>query len=141
MEAILILEKGTLNSKLEFGINQICRLENSELEWKSAEDSHKRWLERRESRKKLDSFIVMKSELNCTQNESQIVTYPTKCSRYKDYTTDSRKRRILDCISDLSEPGTKVRKMNASTPVQKNAPRKARTQGPDLESPISIIWV
>lgn len=139
MEAILILEKGTLNSKLEFGINQICRLENSEVEWKSAEDSHIRWLERKESRKKLESFIVMKSELNCTQNESHIVTYPTKCSRYKDYSRDSRKRRILDCISDLSESGTKVRKMNASTPVQRNAPRKAGTQGPDLESPISVI--
>jgi len=142
-EAIMILDKGTLNSKLEYGINQICRLDNMETEWDTAEEQRRLWEERKEYNQKLKSFIVMKSSQN-NKNDSLFCKDTTAnnnldaCYRYNKLTTISRKRSLKSSGSKIEHKYTKFRKMDSSTPVHQNATR-AQNDDPELESPILAI--
>ena len=135
----MILDKGTLNSKLEYGINQICRLGNCEAEWKTADEQRRLWEERRAYNKNLAAFIVIKSEnKHMNVNSTPFVVNHVNCSRFKNKVAQSRKRRQQDIISNKEGPGAKCRRMESSTPVHKETAR-AENIDPDLESPILAI--
>ena len=141
MEAILIVDRGTLNSKFEYGINKLCRLDNSEAAWKTNEEHLKQQKERREYNQGLKSFIVIKSSVMSnkalTNMHDPSSTNHIPCSRYKfpEQGRLSRKREHPVNTGAPQAPRAKTRRMESSTPVQINTVRECPSD-PDLESPI-----
>ena len=142
-EAIMILEKGNLNSKFEYGLNKICRLDNSETEWDTAEEQRRLWEERRDYNRKLLSFIVLKKSNNnkidsTTYRNTSSSTNPEHCCRYTEPINTSRKRSLASSGPKFEHKYSKLRKMDSSTPIHHTATRTERVD-PELESPILSI--
>ena len=139
----MILEKGNLNSKFEYGLNKICRLDNSETEWDTAEEQRRQWEERRDYNRKLQSFIVLKKSNNnkidsTTYRNTSSSTNPEHCCRYTEPINTSRKRSLASSGPKFEHKYSKLRKMDSSTPIHHTATRTERVD-PELESPILSI--
>ena len=116
-EAVLIQERGTLNRKSEFNMNELCGLVSSK-PWKSAEDELiKESRDRADHKKKMYNFVTVMESI---QNVSK-----TGCKR-KNLIDDSLCYRIFGGPVAASN---KRRKMLTSTPVTKPRPLEAISGG------------
>ena len=76
-EAVRILLQGNLNSKLEFGLNHLCRLVSSKDPWEADKTFKDEMLSRQKTKSDLGEFItVMKevSKIECDRLEKKV--YP-----------------------------------------------------------------
>ena len=118
-EALYILDTGSLNRRMEFNENVICRLESKLTEWEVEKKQSAQMKERNDFNEKIENFISVMSSI------------PKYCDQIK--TSCNNKINSVDCYRSIVQ-NDKKRKMDSSTPVTW---RKAgKFMDDELESPI-----
>ena len=71
MEALLILEKGTLNLKSEFGANHLCRLRVTKLHWEVEKERRDADKMKNKTDEDLKQFIFVMSQVNSSNKNTK----------------------------------------------------------------------
>ena len=136
MEAIMILNTGTLNLKNEFGANHICRLESKRAGWDDERERKKQELADSKIESDLKEFVKIMSSVYNHKSSPIPDTNQLNISRYID---DPKKRKS----SISSDRGWKRRRMEqkaSSTPIATHrAGDKEMNEDADLISPIPQV--
>ena len=131
-EALHILNSGTLNKKMEFNSNEICRLSPSQNAWEKEEEVNMDARERSTFKKKIGAFISIKSGVGGTRNKCDSVV---ECNPTVQHVTKCKPNSRYP--KDLPKPQPRKRRrigMECSTPITTARSRKEIDSPPD--SPI-----
>ena len=137
-EAVLISNKGKLNKKKEFAINEILRMEAGNYSWEMDQEHHNSRIKEQTLESNIRNFINVMSNVkyNC-DNKYELMTAPNKkpVSRYKN-----PKRTARDCTqTQLGQQEIVLRHFKKQRVMETSTPVCYRQQQQILadESPIS----
>ena len=105
-EAVLIMEKGSLNRKHEFNLNELCSLVSNKHKPEREEEMMKEVTTKADTKMKMKNFVeIMSNVIKPTNIPADNFTYS----------------RIKQCHkgADQLEPNKRCRIMETSTPIQK----------------------
>ena len=126
VEALLILEKGTLNLKSEFGTNHLCRLQATQTEWEVERERKDADRVKKETDEELKRFINVMSKKSLFHTKS--IKNLISCRSIKRSSTEN----VVG-----AERINKKRRMEASTPMRNGD--RGMNEDADLISPIPRI--
>jgi len=140
MEALLIIESGTMNMKNEFGANHLCGLESSKSNWDQEVDRRKEDDMKKKEEADLKQFIYAMSKIVklSKKNSSENVSNPLHNCRSQSRELKRSLQRAPDQSPQL-EGGNikrKKRRMDSSTPRREINNEMVNDE--DLISPIPI---
>ena len=137
MEALKILESGSLNLKSEYGANHICSLETSSSEWEKEKSQKIAEKEKKKMQENIKIFSsVMSNVIHCNLNKPVCTSLPNDLNISRSQQSD-RKRSWRDQGVKESDSRTQTKKrkmMDASTPLR--GAEAAMQADSDLISPI-----
>ena len=122
-EALHILEVGSLNRKMEFNENMLCRLESKQTDWEADKKYNADVRERHIFNERLENFIAVMSSVSkhCDRKNNNLCDIPSNETEFDCYRLNSL------------APQKRKRDMESSTPVNW---RKQKKFMEDSESPI-----
>ena len=101
MEALKIVEAGSLNLKTEFGANHLCRLQSSESEWEREKSIKEEGREKKRIQENIQNFARIMSSIQTVQlSPANISTNNLSFSRY---TKPDRKRSWHNTTAERKE--------------------------------------
>ena len=121
LEALMIVNIGTLNQKSEFGTNHLCRLQSTKSDWDRHIEAELEEKDKRKLERDIKQFVIVMSNVNKQPRHEHAETNESNVSRYN---YKDKKRATPDTKREEGNSKTnakRTRRMDYSTPVRGEA--------------------